>query len=196
MKNKVGKILFGLIMILSVVGIAIIMVKDLTKKTDGRKPLPEDDLQTAIMQEMGTQELAGADSNPEVEEYFQALGYNTLKDDTPWCGAFVGFILKTNGYKISNQPLRARSYEDIDGEDLQFNTKVASKTAGVIPYHTVVVAWRESQSSGKGHVGFIAEDLGDKFRVAGGNQSNEVNDTYLLPKGRVTRVFNPVKSLT
>jgi uncharacterized protein (TIGR02594 family) len=192
MKNKAGKILFGLIMVLSIVGLILIVVKDMLPRKEAEKPI-SDDLRQTVLRELGTQELAGADSNPEVEDYFKALGYNTLKDDTPWCGAFVCYVLKVNGYDIPTQPLRAKAYENAKGLDLQFNTKVASKTQGVIPYHTVMVGWRESQASGKGHVAFIVEDLGDKFRVAGGNQSNEVNDTYEFPKGRVTRVFNPIK---
>lgn len=144
-------------------------------------------LRENVIKEIGVKELSGEASNTEVEKYFEELGYNE-KDDTPWCAAFVNYQLKKAGYEYADKTkklssLRARDLEKIAGKDIELTD--------ALPYSTVVVAWRENENTGLGHVGFFVRDDGDNVILCGGNQSDEVNDTYKLAKNRITRVFNP-----
>ncbi len=151
-------------------------------------------LKELVMSQIGIEEYAGERSNGEVDKYFRKLGYSTMKDDTPWCGAFVGWALKELGFGISKQPLRARSFEHCVGDDLpdhngEYNYSKAN------PYETVIVAWRNSPTSSTGHVGFFVREEGDYVILCGGNQGDKVSDDYRMKKERITRAFNPVKSL-
>lgn len=159
-----------------------------------RKPLqefakgigePKSDISKMVTSLMGTKEYpTKIESNPKINAWFRVLGYQTLKDDTPWCGAFVGYVLKSLGYEIPRQPLRARAFEGM-GQSIGLND--AQK------YHSVVVFWRKTRTSGLGHVGFYVSHDATHVTVAGGNQNDEVNDTLRLPIARLTEVFNPVK---
>ena len=46
-------------------------------------------------------------SNPEVDKYHNAVGLNGYHDETPWCGSFVGYVLKEAGYTLGRYPYRA-----------------------------------------------------------------------------------------
>jgi uncharacterized protein (TIGR02594 family) len=164
----------------------------------GRKPNEEtgdlgtdgyENLRKEVIKSIGTKELKGEESNTVIEQYFKELGY-TEKDDTPWCGAYANYMLKQNGFEYADKAkglsaLRARDLEKVKGKDIDLKD--------ALPYSTVVVAWRESKGSGLGHVGFYVREEDDFVVLCGGNQSDEVNDTYKLDKKRITRVFNPVK---
>ena len=108
-------------------------------------------------------ETVGKEDNPEVLKYFDALGFNgsALKDETSWYAGFVNWCLKEAG-KPYLRKLNARSL-------LQVGTEIKEPQLG-----DIVVFWRESKKSWKGHVGFyISEDKNNIF-VLGGNQGNKV----------------------
>jgi hypothetical protein len=46
-----------------------------------------------------------------------------------------------------------------------------------------MVFWRESRTSGLGHVGFYAGEDNDAYRIVGGNQSDSVSVAWIA-KGR------------
>jgi len=160
------------------------------------KPLPiVNRLADFVKSQRGVKEFDGKPSNSVIDKWFQRLGYNSLGDETPWCGAFVGYSLLHLGYVIASIPLRARDYENCLGDDLPENNGDYN-LMNAKPYHTVVVSWRNSETAGTGHVGFFVREEGNYIILCGGNQNDEVNDSYRLPKARVTRVFNPVKEPT
>jgi uncharacterized protein (TIGR02594 family) len=101
-------------------------------------------------------------SNSQVDGLFDAVGHRNLNDDTPWCGAFMGSALQqggsTNG---ATNPLWARDY-------LKTGAPVDLSQAQV---GDIVVFKRGSG----GHVGFYMGQEGDKIKVLGGNQSNQVS---------------------
>lgn len=125
------------------------------------------------LQEWGTKAIAGAIHNPEVVQYFAAIGATWVKDDeTAWCAAFVNWCLMKAGLKYS-AALNARS----------FLTYGAATTTPVVG--DIVVLWRISRDGPYGHVGFFVKETHDTVFLLAGNQSNAVNvteydKTYLL----------------
>lgn len=124
--------------------------------------------------EVGTVEWAKGD-NPKVVAYFKDAGHPQVKDDeTAWCAAFVGAMLKRAGMQGTGK-LTARSYLDwglpVDRKDAM---------AGDI------VVLRRGTSSWQGHVGFFVKDNGKTITILGGNQSNAVNrKPYRVDKGQL-----------
>ena len=119
----------------------------------------------AAQEYLGLEEYPGARHNPEIVAFAAATGNEWVQDDeTPWCASFVGAVLAQVGLQGTGR-LNARSYVDwgnaVDLNDAQQGD--------------VVVFWRESPTSWKGHVGFYAGVRGDKVLVLGGNQGNKVS---------------------
>ena len=113
--------------------------------------------------EYGTKEIVGNKHNPEVLKYFQETGHEWVKDDeTAWCSAFANWVAKEAGCEYSVE-LNARSW-------LEVGEKTECPKIG-----DIVVFWRESPKSWKGHVGFFIKETKDYIWVLGGNQNNEVN---------------------
>ena len=107
--------------------------------------------------ELGTEEIIGG-SNSRIEEYLRTTGKNTT-DETPWCSAFVNWVMSQAGYKGTNSAL-ARSWAD-------WGDPVAPGTLG-----SIVVFTR-----GKGgHVGFCVgyDSRTGNIKLLGGNQSDKV----------------------
>lgn len=113
--------------------------------------------------EVGTVEWEKGD-NPKVVAYFKDSGNAWVKDDeTAWCAAFVGAMLKRAGIKGTGK-LTARSY-------LDWGVPVERKDARPGD----IVIFERGNSSWQGHVGFFVKDRGALIDVLGGNQSNAVN---------------------
>lgn len=121
----------------------------------------------------GIKEIPGNEDNPEVIKYFNEIGFDgsKLKDETAWCSAYVNWVCKKSGLPFSGK-LDARSW-------LKVGCKVNTPKLG-----DVVVFWRESKSSWKGHVAFFIKEDGNFIWVLGGNQSNQVNIS-VYPKERL-----------
>jgi uncharacterized protein (TIGR02594 family) len=113
----------------------------------------------------GTFEWKGAENNPKVVKYFEDAGHGHIKtDSTPWCAAFVGSVLAKCGLQGTGS-LAARSY-------LKWGVAVDLDDA---QQGDIVVFWRGAPDGWQGHVGFYAGRNGDKIRVLGGNQRDQVN---------------------
>lgn len=113
----------------------------------------------------GLKEIPGEKHNPEILNFFKTIGYKWVQDDeTAWCAAFVNYCcLKSFGKQTGK--LNARSF-------LDFGIEAKEPVAG-----DIVVIWRESPKSWKGHVGFYVNHDDKNVYILGGNQSNEVNVT-------------------
>lgn len=117
------------------------------------------------LDDVGTWEWKGKDHNPKVVQYFADVGHDWVKDDeTAWCAAFVGAMLKKAGVEHTGK-LNARSY-------LDWGEPVALDEARL---GDIVVFSRGNPSGWQGHVGFYAGESGNSIHVLGGNQSNQVN---------------------
>ena len=110
-------------------------------------------------------EYPGSQHNPEIIKFFADSGHNWVQDDeTAWCAAFVGSVLAQCGISGTNK-LNARSY-------LKWGNSVDINNA---KQGDVVVFWRESKDSWKGHVAFYSEHDANNVYVLGGNQGNAVS---------------------
>lgn len=115
--------------------------------------------------DLGTFEWKGKDHNPKVLQYFADVGHAWVKDDeTAWCAAFVGAMLKKAGIDGTGK-LSARSYltwgEDVELEDAKPGD--------------IVVFWRGDPRGWQGHVAFYVRHDEDNIWVLGGNQNNQVS---------------------
>ena len=113
---------------------------------------------------IGTREVAGDASNPEILDWADGLGIDYADDDIPWCGLFlahcVGSTLQDE--VLPSNPLGARNWN-------KFGSPVDPQLGAVL------VFWRGSPDSWKGHVGFYRGEDAKHYFVLGGNQSNSVN---------------------
>ncbi len=117
------------------------------------------------MQELGVQEIAGPEHNQRVVNYSKESGISGISDDeTAWCSAFVNWCCFKAECERSDRA-NARSW-----------LTVGRQTNDPAP-GDVVVFWRESRQSWKGHVGFFTgfNKSGSKVFCLGGNQRNQVS---------------------
>ena len=108
--------------------------------------------------------MDGIESDPEIlewiREYFPGI---TDDSEVAWCSIFMNHVADLAGLERTGKAT-ARSWLDVGIEIDQPKTG------------DVVIFWRESINSWKGHVGIYINDRGDgRIRVLGGNQSNAVN---------------------
>lgn len=108
---------------------------------------------------LGTQEWPGAKHNPAILAMFAAVGAAVDDDETSWCAAFVGSVLASLGLPHTGK-LNARSYQTY-GQ--------AVRTQDAQP-GDIVVLWRDSPQSWKGHVAFFVRFEDGKVILRGGNQ--------------------------
>lgn len=114
------------------------------------------------LKDLGTWEW-GEGANPKIIQYFKDVGHAWVKEDeTAWCAAFVGAMLKRSG-EAHTGALDARSY-------LKWGKGVDEPKEG-----DVVVFWRQNVESWKGHVGFFVKEEDNMISVLGGNQGNQVS---------------------
>ncbi len=113
----------------------------------------------------GLKEVVGNNHNPDILAMFTGTGFDWVKDDeTAWCSASLNYFCKKLGYQRSGK-LDARSW-------LKMDVLVLKPTLG-----DVVILWRESPSSWKGHVGLYIASNDTHVYVLGGNQSNMIKIT-------------------
>ena len=90
---------------------------------------------------------------------------------TPWCSAFANYVNGMLGLPVT-QSLRARSWSDVSATSayaVDEITDLDNLTQG-----DMVVLWRESRSSSKGHIAYFASRRNGYLYLLGGNQSNRV----------------------
>jgi len=130
---------------------------------------------------IGLTEKQGLEHNQEIVSFFHELGYSSIIDDeTPWCAAFVGYILKWSGYKHSGK-LNARSY-------LSVGERVETPELG-----DIVVFFRGDPAGPAGHVAFYLGESKNNIYCLGGNQSDKVqvsayDKAHVLGFRRVSKV--------
>lgn len=117
------------------------------------------------LSQYGVTETIGNRHNATILGYFKDIGHRwIITDETAWCSAFVNWVaLKAK--KQRSGKLTARSW-------LRVGIKTKQPVIG-----DIVVFWRGSKQSWKGHVGFFIGYSEDKTQIycLGGNQNNQVN---------------------
>jgi uncharacterized protein (TIGR02594 family) len=131
------------------------------------------DLLIEFLKHYGTKEILGSTNNPEIVAMFHEIGYDSVKDDeVSWCSAAMNYFAMKTGYERSGQ-LDARSW-------LKMPIMVLKPELG-----DVVILWRDTPDSWKGHVGlYIASDVKDVY-ILGGNQGNGSINISAYPRDRV-----------
>jgi uncharacterized protein (TIGR02594 family) len=109
---------------------------------------------------LGTTEIPGKTTHPTIRKWLIDLKAWWTDDETPWCGTFVGAVIREAGHPPPKHWYRARAW-------LDWGLKLSSPRLGAI----VVYA-----RGGAGHVGFIVGlDAKGRVMTLGGNQGNSVN---------------------
>jgi len=117
-----------------------------------------------------------APENENILRYFQEIGFEWVQDDgMAGCSAFVNWCAMKSNKPMSNK-LNARSWLTVG--------KPVSKSK--VKLGDVVVLWRGSKTSWKGHVGFYIRESANYVWILGGNQGDEVN-IKRYPKYRVLK---------
>ena len=109
---------------------------------------------------VGTKEVPGIASNPQVLAMLRLDGDWPADDQVPWCSAFVNYIAHLLRLPRSKS-LAARSWLGVG-----IPVKLEDAKVG---FDVVVL----SRGSG-GHVGFFSATEGDSVLLLGGNQSDSV----------------------
>lgn len=112
---------------------------------------------------IGLTEKVGLEHNQEILSFFKEVGHSwVIDDETPWCAAFVGAILKKAGYKHTGK-LNAKSY-------LSIGVEVKTPELG-----DIVIFNRGNPAAATGHVAFFLGETKDRVFCLGGNQNNMVS---------------------
>jgi uncharacterized protein (TIGR02594 family) len=113
---------------------------------------------TLARKEIGTVEIPGSRSNPQVVKYYFDVVGKGMADSVPWCAAFVGAMLVRADEKSSGS-LMARSY-------MQWGERTGAKPGAVVVFP------RGRPPSG--HVAFVESVSGNQIVCIGGNQGDAV----------------------
>lgn len=116
------------------------------------------------LQHVGLSEVTGSRSNKTILGWIKSF-FPWAKDDgqLAWCAIFINMMLKQAGIKGTGKA-NARSF-------LKWGRKVSTPHKG-----DIVVFWRSSPNSWKGHVGIYWGEAGDGYIwCLGGNQRNRVS---------------------
>ena len=117
---------------------------------------------------IGTKEVLGPRNNPAILDWADDLDVHYSGDEVPWCGLFVAHCVGSTmpDEILPANPLGARQWE-------RFGDPTEPRLGAVM------VFWRESRTSGKGHVGFYTGEDATAYRILGGNQSDKVCLTWV-----------------
>lgn len=110
---------------------------------------------------IGLREIVGKQHNLTILKWIKGLGGWFTDDETPWCGTFVAWCLKTAGVKYPKHWYRALDY-------VNYGSKLAKPAYGCVAIKT---------RKGGGHVCFVVgrDQKTGKLVCIGGNQGNAVS---------------------
>ena len=158
------------------------------------EPLPSDDkvVQPAWLDialgdlHLDWKEISGTQHNRKIVEAFELCGYGPLPDETAWCGVYVGSRLTVAGYMIPSRCAWARHYTSKQSE---YGVNLDE------PLYGCVVNVERGSAGGTSHVGFLVGWDDDHVRILGGNQSNNVTDSLVVPRSKVLSFTWPLKKI-
>jgi uncharacterized protein (TIGR02594 family) len=120
---------------------------------------------------VGLQEIPGPEDNPLVLAMLELDQAGAVKDDVPWCSAFVNYVtwllqLPRSRSLSARSWLRVGSPVALNEAEAGFDVAIVKRGAGEQPGPEVLEA--------PGHVGFYAGREGSDILILGGNQNNSV----------------------
>ena len=116
----------------------------------------------AALKEVGQAEIPGEKNNPRIIHYHSHTTLNSKNEEDSWCSSFANFAVAQAGL-VGTKSAAARSW-------LKWGRATDTPSQGCI-----VIFWRESPDSWKGHVALYVSETPTHICVLGGNQNNEVN---------------------
>lgn len=131
-------------------------------------------------------EIPGEKSNPKVSEAFDVCGYKGWGDETAWCGVYVGSRLRICGYMIPSKCAWARNYTE---KIKEYGVRLKEPKWGC------VVNVERGSRGGTSHVGFLVGWDDESVRILGGNQSDNVTDSLVVPRSSVLSYNWPLKTV-
>lgn len=113
----------------------------------------------------GVTEAPGLPDNPTIIQWAKTAKLYSIykKDSIAWCGLWLAYIALQSGWDIPASPLSAQSWR-------KFGAPAKTAMLG-----DVLVFWRESPKSWKGHVGLYVGEDKTHYHVLGGNQKDSVS---------------------
>jgi uncharacterized protein (TIGR02594 family) len=124
--------------------------------------------------ELDVRALPGGEHNPKIVDYFDATNYQPGNDETPWCSAFVNWIMEESGHR-GTRSAAAISW-------LEWGKSLSSPAEGAI---TVIhykardkkIDGCKPMTTGSGnHVAFYARSSATHIYLLGGNQGRRVSE--------------------
>lgn len=128
---------------------------------------------------IGTKEISGSKNNPIIMDWSNNLDIEYSGDDIPWCGLFLAHCIGSTLPQeiLPRNPLSARQWRHFG--------VATSPCIG-----SIMVFWRESKNSVKGHIGFYIGENESSYKILGGNQSDSVSMMW-IDKGRLLDIRWP-----
>lgn len=107
---------------------------------------------------IGVREVPGKKHSSVILGWLKALKAWWADDETPWCGVFVGFVMRECGLDIPKYYMRAKDW--------------AAWGVACVPQPGAVLVF---ERAGGGHVGMYVSESTKHYYVLGGNQGNAVS---------------------
>lgn len=116
-------------------------------------------------------EIAGKDHHRRIIEYHATTTLRATTDEVPWCSSFVNWCLKEAGLKGTNSAAAASW--------LNWGLPLKEPRTGAITVIKHIGRSDASTGSSTGnHVGFLIGHSKDGVRLLGGNQGNQVKESF------------------
>ncbi len=124
--------------------------------------------------ELGTHEVPGLENNPRILYYARCSGLDWVKnDETSWCGIFLSWCMTEIPEFM--RPDWPKSKAATARQWLNYGVDVP---LGKAKPGDIVVFWRESPESWKGHCALYLDQDSDRILCLGGNQGNAVCERW------------------
>ncbi len=131
---------------------------------------------------MGQHEYANG-NNPFIVACLASTTYGAASDETPWCSAFVNYVMEKAGYKGTNSAL-ADSWAHWGANA---GSLANGRTGDIVVLH---------DRAGHEHVGFLVRSGNGTVTLLGGNQSNQVKlSTFSLSSHYIYAIRRPAQSV-
>lgn len=115
--------------------------------------------------EIGQKEIEGSETNPRIREYHRETTLSATNDETPWCSSFLNWVMKQAGH-LGTRSAAAKSWA-LWGQKLE------------LPQYGCVVVFEH-------HVGLFVKEIPFFVCVLGGNQGNQVKESWFKKAGIIS----------